>query len=61
MLTRKQQIKELADNYGIETLLEQNEIEEAYVVGLLVDEGVIDLNDYFGFLKDKTYYGDEDD
>lgn len=61
MLSRKQQIAELANNYGIETLLEINEIEHTYVVELLVDEGLIDLEEHFGFLKDKTYYGSEDD
>lgn len=39
----------LADSYPLESLLEQNDVEERVVVKWLVDEGFVDLDDYFGF------------
>lgn len=42
-------IQVLADNYPLEDLLEQNDVEEYAVVKWLVDENLIDLDDYFGF------------
>ncbi len=42
-------IAALANNYGLEVLLEQSEVEEELVIRLLVDEGLIDLEDYFNF------------
>jgi hypothetical protein len=40
-------IRALVQNYGLELLLEQNEIPEEYVVAWLVDEKRIDVEDYF--------------
>ena len=40
-------IRALVQNYGLELLLEQNEIAEEYVVAWLVDEKRIDVEDYF--------------
>lgn len=40
-------IAALANNYGLETLLEQSEISEEAVIRLLVEEGLIDFEDYF--------------
>jgi S-adenosylmethionine synthetase len=40
-------IQALADNYPLEDLLEQNDIEAYVVVKYLVDEGLIDLEDYY--------------
>lgn len=37
----------LADNYPLEDILEQNDIEVAYVLGYLIEEGLVDLDDYF--------------
>ena len=37
----------LVENYGLELLLEQNEISERIIVEYLVDEKLIDLDDYF--------------
>lgn len=37
----------LADNYPLEDLLEQNDVETRTVVQWLYDEGLINLNDYF--------------
>lgn len=42
-------IQILADNYPLESLLEQNDIEERVIVEWLVEENMIDLEDYFGF------------
>jgi|TARA_R100000951_G_scaffold107269_1_gene102500 hypothetical protein len=40
-------IRALVQNYGLELLLEQNEIPEEFVVAWLVDEKRIDVEDYF--------------
>lgn len=40
-------IRALAENYGIELLLEQNEISARLVIEFLVDENLLDLDDYF--------------
>jgi len=37
----------LVNNYGLQWLLEDNEITEEYVIRYLVDEGLIDPNNYF--------------
>lgn len=37
----------LADYYPLEDILEQNDIETWVVIKWLVDEGLIDLDDYF--------------
>jgi hypothetical protein len=47
LFTLDNKIEALVENYGIVLLLEQNEIAEGTVVRFLVDEGLIDLNDYF--------------
>lgn len=47
MFTLDNKIEALVENYGIVLLLEQNEIAEGTVVRFLVDEGLIDLDDYF--------------
>ena len=40
-------LRALVENYGLELLLEQNEISARLVIEYLVDEGLIDLDDYF--------------
>jgi hypothetical protein len=37
----------LVNNYGLQWLLEDNEITEEYVIRYLVDEGLIDPDNYF--------------
>ncbi len=40
-------IRALVENYGLELLLEQNEISERLIIEYLVDESLINLDDYF--------------
>lgn len=40
-------IQILADNYPLEDLLIQNDVETYVVVEWLVEEGLVDLEDYF--------------
>jgi len=40
-------IQILSDYYEITDLLEQNDVEEYIIVKWLVDEGMVDLDDYF--------------
>ena len=53
----EEKIKKLVMSYGIDNLLEENDIAEGYVIRLLVEEGLIDLKDYF----DTDLYGDDND
>jgi hypothetical protein len=47
MFDLESKIRELADNYGLMLLLEQNDISEMFVIKYLVLEGFIDVDDYF--------------
>jgi hypothetical protein len=49
MLDQESKIVALIENYGVVLLLEQNDVSEYVVVKFLVDEGLIDLDDYFNF------------
>jgi|TARA_R110000796_G_scaffold11438_1_gene37972 hypothetical protein len=40
-------IRALVENYGLGLILEQNEISERLIIEYLVDEKLIDLDDYF--------------
>lgn len=40
-------ITALVENYGLQWLLEENEITDEFVIRYLVDEGLIDPKDYF--------------
>jgi hypothetical protein len=37
----------LAKDFGLQEIMEQNDIEEEFVLGMLYDEGLFDLEDYF--------------
>lgn len=39
----------LVDSFGLEQILQQNDLEERDVVEFLYQAGKIDLDDYFGF------------
>lgn len=39
-------LEQLVEDYGLETILLQNDIEQAYVLDLLIEKGLIDLEDY---------------
>lgn len=43
----EQRINTILNSYGLETLLEQNDIEDYTAVVLLVRRGLLDLADYF--------------
>lgn len=47
MFDEDSKIHALVENYGLSLLLEQNEIEEYFIVKYLVEEGMLDLNEYF--------------
>jgi|TARA_R110000787_G_scaffold35979_4_gene92071 hypothetical protein len=47
MFDLESKIRALVDNYGLHLLLEQNEISEGFVIRYLVDENMIDVNEYF--------------
>lgn len=49
MLDQESKIVALIENYGVVLLLEQNDVSEYVVVKFLVEEGLLDLDDYFNF------------
>lgn len=51
-------IQILADNFPLEDLLEQNDVEEYAVVQWLVEEGHLNINDYF--YDDELIAGEDD-
>jgi hypothetical protein len=46
MFDFESKLKALVENYGLLHLLEENEITEEYVVKFLLDEGLINFDDY---------------
>jgi glyoxylate carboligase len=47
MLDEESKIIALAENYDLQFLLEENDIRSTFVIKYLVEEGLIDLEDYF--------------
>jgi glyoxylate carboligase len=47
MLDEESKILALAENYDLQFLLEENDIRNTFVIKYLVEEGLIDLEDYF--------------
>ena len=50
--TQNERIRLLLTSYGLEDILLVHDVEEEYVVGLLVDQGLIELEEYFN--EDET-------
>ena len=46
MFDFESKLRALVENYGLMILLEQNEITEEFVVRFLIDEGLLDFDDY---------------
>jgi len=36
----------LAYSYGLQLIVEQNDIDEALVIGILIDKGLVDIEEY---------------
>lgn len=47
MLDEESKILALAENYDLQFLLEENDIRSTFVIKYLVEEKLIDLEDYF--------------
>jgi len=47
MFDFESKVEALTDNYGLELLLEQNDISEAHVVRMLINEDLIKMENYF--------------
>jgi hypothetical protein len=56
MFDLQSKITALAENYGLILLLEQNDISETLVIAYLIDEGLIDIDDYFNFDAEKRWW-----
>lgn len=54
-------IRALVENYGLVLLLEQNDISEGVIVEWLVDEGFIDLDDYFNFDAEMNHWKEQEE
>jgi hypothetical protein len=46
-LSEVEQLEQLIEDYGLAILLEHNDLEEIDVLEILVNKGLIDLEDYF--------------
>jgi len=49
MFDQESKIQALVDNYGLNYLLEDNQISENFVVKYLIEEGMVELDSYFNF------------
>ena len=47
MFDHDSKIEALVDNYGLKLLMEQNDLDEEAIIRKLVDDGTINMNDYF--------------
>lgn len=56
MFDLQSKITALAENYGLILLLEQNDISETLVIAYLIDEGLIDIDDYFNFDAEQRWW-----
>jgi len=49
-------LKALVENYGLMILLEQNDITEEFVVKLLIEEGLINFDDYINVDEEMEHW-----
>ena len=47
MFDHDSKIEALVNNYGLQLLMEQNDLDEEAIIRKLVDDGTINMNDYF--------------
>ena len=47
MFDHDSKIEALVGNYGLKLLMEQNDLDEEAIIRKLVDDGTINMNDYF--------------
>ena len=47
MFDHDSKIEALVSNYGLKLLMEQNDLDEEAIIRKLVDDGTINMNDYF--------------
>ncbi len=53
----------LAYSYGLQLIVDQNDIDEALVISLLIDKGLVDIEEYISITdtqSPKTYDDEED-
>ena len=56
MLDIEDKLEALLQNYGLEYLLDRSEINPLVIVRFLVEEGWIDLEDYFNLDAEEEYW-----
>ena len=56
MLDMEDKLEALLQNYGMDTLIEQSEINPLVIVRSLVEEGWIDLEEYFNLDAEEEYW-----
>lgn len=61
MFDLESQIAALVDNYGLMLLLEMNDITEEKIIRFLVDEGLVDLRDYFNTDAEMEYWKEQEE
>lgn len=53
----------LAYSYGLQLIVDQNDIDEALVIGILIDKGLVDIEEYLSktdIQSHKSYEEEED-
>ena len=56
MFDYESKLKALVENYGLAFLLEENDISEEFVIRFLVDEGMINFEDYFNTDEEQRWW-----
>lgn len=53
----------LAYSYGLQLIVEQNDIDEALVIGILIDKGLVDIEEYLSItdIQPHKSYDEEED
>jgi hypothetical protein len=61
MFDFESKLRALVENYGLLLLLEQHDLTEEFVIKWLIDEGIIDLDDYFNTDAEMRYWQEQEE
>lgn len=61
MFDFESKLRALVENYGLLLLLEQHDLTEEFVIKWLIDEGIIDLDDYFNVDAEMRYWLEQEE
>jgi hypothetical protein len=61
MFDFESKLRALVENYGLALLLEQHDLTEEFVIKWLIDEGILDLDDYFNTDAEMRYWQEQEE